>query len=142
MVLAPLNLFPIFSASKALFISIQSKPLCSIKRLSSEAITAITIFGDIISRGIHFLCVLKVSSPTFSIERIAIRGVYHTGTHLRIRIQKNEVATKSRGRYKNRIFKHFKILVLSILRFLLDVVPLLFFIIGGKTIIFDKYKKL
>ncbi|MPN13865.1 hypothetical protein SDC9_161191 [bioreactor metagenome] len=84
---------------------------------------------EISSKETHFFLVLKESSPANSTERLTIRGVTYTGTHLCSVIQKIDTSTKASGMYIKRIFMYFKKLFF-------------FFIIVTKTTIFGKYKKI
>ena len=84
---------------------------------------------DISSKETHFFLVLNESSRAYSSERLTIKGVTYTGTHLYIVIQKMDTSMKTRGMYTNRIFMYFK-------------KKFFFFIIVPKTTIFGKYKKI
>ena len=103
MVLAPLSRFPFCSWSEmAWLICFQSNPLCVSNRLSSLAITARAISGEIFPQLTQVLRVWKFLSSMCWMLLWIINGVTATGIHLSATTHRIVNARKAAGIFTSR----------------------------------------
>lgn len=72
------------------------------KRLSSLAMTAFAISGEILDRERQRYCVWKSPSDLYSIALFTINGVATTGTHLSTSTQRTVKVTNASGSFSRK----------------------------------------